>query len=106
MASRPKTCRVVICSVLFHGPNNTIGFDWDMAGESAWPSVKGAESRQKIVARKFPQYDTGLHNIGGDFIFNVKKAWQPHLRSRDWMPKPRQLKKRKLTPRNPNYQRP
>lgn len=102
---RYRFCRVVICNTMVRHPNG-ISFEWNLAGESTWPTVKGAEGRRKIVARKFPQYDTGLHNIGSDFVFNIVTAFNPELRSRDWLPKPRQIRKRKLTPRNPAYQRP
>lgn len=103
MPPRPKVYKVVLCNILIQGPNNTYGFEWDLVGESTWATLKGAESRRKIVARKFPQYDTALQRIGGDIVFNLHHAWEPHLRARDWMPKPPgRIKKRKLQPRDPS----
>jgi len=75
---------------------------WDLKGESAWATVKGAESRRKVVARKFPRYDTGVLTPGGHII-QLTKAPRPWLNEPEYQRKPAAIKKRRLTPRNPNY---
>lgn len=88
--------------VVIRNKRNGPFLEWDMAGESAWPTLKGAESRRQKVARKFPQFDNGIRSAQGEFIVNYHEATHPHLAEL----KPTFPKKVRLTPHNPAYQRP
>lgn len=68
--------------------------DWDMEGESTFATVKGAQTRRKVVARKFRAYDTGVLTPGGHII-DYQDATHPELA----VAQPATVKKRKLTPR-------
>lgn len=90
-----KLYKVVIRNKRTVGPF----IDWDLAGESTWATPKGANGRRVVVARKFAGYDTGVLTPGGHIIY-LTPALRPWLA----MLKPvKPPKKRKLTPRDPNY---
>lgn len=84
--------------------NRPVGrlLEWDMRGESAWPTLKGAEGRRKKAARKYRAFDTAILSPQGEYLLHYHEATHPHLAEL----KPTFPKKVRLTPRNPAYQRP
>lgn len=82
-----------------HLHRNCDAIGWDLEGESSYATSKGAETRRKKVANKFPRFDTGVLTPGGMIIY-LTKALRPWLNRPAPVPRP---KKRILVPRNPHY---
>lgn len=94
MPQHASLYRVVVRNRRTVGPYVT----WDMQGESAWPTLKGAESRRKKVARKFAGYDTGILTPGAEFIVNFHAALRPWLAE---LKPAKPVRKTRLRPRIP-----
>lgn len=97
MPNSPKMYKVIVRNRVLPG----LLLDWDLQGESAFATLKGALTRLPIAARKRRNaYDVGILTPGGH-IAHYTEATFPWLAvAKPVDPRP---KKRKLTPRNPRY---
>lgn len=69
-------------------------FGWRaVADGGAFPTLKGAIARRRVVARKYAFHSTAIQTPGGHLIMRMDALDEPRA------PAPPKIKKRKLTPR-------